>query len=190
MKKLVKKGRYGYLKQQKILAFLGILLMILLGALIFITGILINKGSYKSAFTVIAILAVLPMAKMAVRLIILFPQKSVSEEEDNEVRDIAGEEADVFSSVVITSEEKIMHIDHIVLRSGNCMVLASQNEKNFDYIQEYLTKGVRNWSKSFRIFITKDRKKYITELKGMKDHEDISEREENNVFDYVTSLMV
>ena len=70
MKKVKKKGEFGYIDQTKILRLLATLALLLVVAVILYTGFL-KYHSTQNVFTVMAIVSVIPTAKIAVSYLVV-----------------------------------------------------------------------------------------------------------------------
>lgn len=86
MSKIIK-GDKGYLSHLKKINLIKVLISFAVVFVVFFTGIIIN-GDRNSLFTVIAILLVLPAAKMAVNYIVLLPHKSCPDKLSCELENI------------------------------------------------------------------------------------------------------
>ena len=74
-KQKLERREYGYLAQKKRSALFHTVLMVLIGLVIFVVGLLLNKMEARNVFTIAAICMVLPAAKSFVSVIVLFPYK-------------------------------------------------------------------------------------------------------------------
>lgn len=185
----IQKGQYGFLSKTKKINITKIIGCILIGLIMYIVGLLMNKGDAKNVCTCLAILMALPMAKAATELIVIFPFKDVEKSRFDKVKSYCDESATLMTGLVITSEKKVMNLDFLVEWEGNVIALAGSKEKDVSYVNEYLTKGVRNWGASYRIKVMKEEKAFLDTLKSMKPHE-TSEVEKEHVISYLKSLIV
>lgn len=185
----VKRGEFGYLKYKKRVSLFGVLLMLVLGISVFVAGLLLNDMSNRNIFTVIAVLFVLPGAKYLVALIVSFPYKPVTKERYEKVRSQVSEGAVLYTDLVITSSEKVMHLDFVVVGNGQVIGLLGNGKQELTYVRPYLTKGVANWGSDYKVKIFDSEKKFLAELSNMKEKE-VDQEEEANVKSYITSLIV
>ena len=189
-------GNLDYTKKLKKSDIIKIVVLVIIAAAIFVTGLLLNDMSNKNVFTIVAILFSLPVAKILTRLIIIFPSKQVKSDEYEEVVGAAekkGCEYKLFPSVVITSEKKVMYMDYIFIIKGVVIGLV-RNKKTLDknglqYVQDYLKKGVNNYGSGYTVRMHKDSHKFLEDLKGIKE-KDVSKSDEEGVIDYIDSLIV
>jgi transcriptional regulator with XRE-family HTH domain len=189
-------GNLDYTKKLKKRDIIRIVILVIIAAAIFVTGLLLNDMSNKNVFTIVAILFSLPVAKILTRLIIIFPSKQVESDEYDEVVGAAekkGCEYKLFPSVVITSEKKVMYMDYIFIIKGVVIGLV-RNKKTLDknglqYVQDYLKKGVNNYGSGYTVRMHKDSHKFLEDLKGIKE-KDVSKSDEEGVIDYIDSLIV
>ncbi len=183
------RGAFGYTQQRKMLAIAGVILMAILGVTIFLIGYFINNDSNKNMFTVVAVLFTLPGAKFLVRYIILFKSQKVSVDEYENVKKIGENGCKLYSQVVITSKDKVMYVDYIAVKYENVIVKISKNQKDKEYIQDYLKKGVQNWGENYKVVVFDEQKKFENALKRIGE-KDIDEKEYENVNSYIRSLIV
>jgi len=185
----VQRGEFGYIKARKKRALLGTILMALLGIAVFLAGLFLNKMSNRNIFTVIAVLFVLPGAKYLVAYIVTFPYRSVGKERYEKVRQVLPERMKLYTDLVITSPEKVMHLDFAAVGNGHVICLLGQRKQEISYVRKYLTDGVHNWGSSYKVKIVESEKTFLGELASVKPCE-VDEEEEQHVKSYLTSLIV
>ena len=184
----IEKGCAGYINRRKKNAFIGVLCMALIGIIVFIVGLFLNNMSNRNIFTVAAVLFVLPGAKYLVRFIVMFPYHSIGEERYNKIKEYLDEGMQLYTDLIITSSEKVMFLDFIVIGNNHVIGLIGKGQ-DLSYIRKYLSKGVLNWGDSYKVKIVDSEKVFINELKNIEPA-DVDEEEENNVKSYITSLIV
>ncbi|MDD7402387.1 MAG: hypothetical protein SO170_02265 [Butyribacter sp.] len=184
-----KRGEFGYIKRKKKSALLTTLLMVLLGIIVFVTGLLLNKMSNRNIFTVIAVLFVLPGAKSLVAYIVTFPYQSVSKERYDRVREVLPEQTELYADMVITSAEKVMHLDFAVVGNGQVIGLLGNGKQEISYVRKYLTDGVHNWGPDYKVKIVDSEKTFLNEVKNITPQE-VDEKEEEQVKSYLLALIV
>lgn len=185
----VQRGEPGYIKARKKKALMGVLLMALIGIAVFVAGLLLNKMSNRNIFTVIAILFVLPGARYLVALIVTFPYHSVAKERFDKVAKVLPEKMELYADLVITSPEKVMHLDFIAVGNGQVIGLLGDGKQELSYVRKYLTNGVRNWGSSYKVKIVDSEKTFLGELAKVELRE-MEEEEESHVKSYLLSLVV
>lgn len=185
----IKRGDFGYIKAKKRRSLTGTLLMVLIGVVIFLAGLFLNKMSNRNVFTVIAVLFVLPGAKFLVAYIVTFPYQSVSRERYDKVSKLLPEGMTLYTDLVITSAEKVMNLDFIAIGNGQVIGLTGPKKQELSYIRKYLTKGVQNWGEGYKVKIVDSEKTFLKELTRVELCE-MDEEEEDNVKSYFTSLIV
>lgn len=185
------KGEYGYLYGEKKKYTLRIIIYFLIAVAIFLTGLFLNKFSTRNIFTVAAILVVLPWARAVVGLVTLFPFQQTPKEEHDEVAARVGEGLRLYSDLVITSPEKVMGLQYMVKSTGCILGIASRENPDAKYIQGYLSKGVHNWCSDYQVKIYDKREKeaFLRAIPTLSQKE-LPEKEEENVSDYLRSLIV
>ncbi len=185
----VGRGELGYIDGRKKRAALGVLAMAAIGVGIFLLGLLLNKMSNRNIFTVIAVLFVLPGARFLVSLIVMLPYHSVSGERYEKVREKLAPGAMLYADLVITSPEKVMHLDFAVVGNGQVLALLGEGKQDLSYVKKYLTEGVRNWGSGYAVKVVESEKAFLADVSAMAQ-KDVDEEEEAKVRSYLTSLIV
>lgn len=185
----VQRGQYGFLKKQKRQFVAKIAGCILIGIIMYVTGLLTNKGDSKNICTVLAILMALPAAKAFTELVVVFPFHDVEKARYDQVKERCPKGANLLTGMVITSEKKIMNLDFLVEYKGNVIVLAGKKESDLPYLSDYLTKGVRNWGFDYRVKVIGEEKAFLNAIQSIKPVE-VTEAEQKNVLSYLNSLIV
>ena len=185
----VQRGEFGYIRTRKRRALTGTLLMAVIGIAVFVVGLLLNKMSNRNIFTVIAILFVLPGAKNLVALIVTFPYYSVEKERFDKVAKVLPEKMELYTDLVITSPEKVMHLDFIAVGNGQVIGLLGNGKQELSYVRKYLTSGVHNWGSGYKVKIVDSEKTFLGELAQIEPRE-MDEEEESHVKSYLLSLVV
>ena len=183
-----KRGEYGYIAARKKKTLLGTIIIALIGVAIFLVGLFLNKMSNRNLFTIIAVLAVLPAAKL-VAFIVLFPFKTTQKERYQKAKDMIGEEMKLYSDLVITSPEKIMHLDLAAVGNGQVICLLGQGKQGLNYVRKYLTEGVHNWGRNYKVKVVDSEKTFLGELSKVQPVE-VDRDEEDKVNSYLLSLIV
>ncbi|MCD7825610.1 MAG: hypothetical protein LUH14_06595 [Clostridiaceae bacterium] len=184
-----KRGEFGYLKAKKKKSLLGTFAMALAGFVIFFLGLFLNDMSKQNIFTIIAVLFVLPGAKFLVGYIVVFPYHAVSKERFDRVKEKMPENAQLYTDMVITSAEKVMHLDFAVVGNGQVIALTGPEKQDLAYVRNYLTKGVHNWGTEYKVKILDSEKRFLLEVSAMQVKE-ADKTEEDRVKSFLISLVV
>lgn len=184
-----KRGTFGYIATRKRGGILWTVCLVGIALAIYIVGLLLNKMSYRNVFTVAAVLFVLPIAKQLVALILLFPYHSVPQERYQKVMDRLPQGVELFTDLVITSSEKVMHLDFVVVGQRQVIGLLGDGKQQLSDVRPYLTKGVHNWGSDYKVKIVDSEKIFLQELQKI-DPVDVDPEEEALVKSYLTSLIV
>ncbi len=195
MKFLNKKerGEYGYLKYRKTVLTIGLIGVIAASVLIFVVGLLLNKGETANLFTIVSILGVLPGAKFLVLLIVVFPHKSMKEEEKTFLDSLLKANDRIFYDVVFTSKERPMHLDAIIVTGHQIIGYTTSEKDKLDKIESYFKNelGIRNID--FVCFLTASDKTLASRFKMRGDGEEISEKQAKDretVTDFIRTAIV
>lgn len=183
----LERGSFGYIKKKKMRHTGMILLLILIGLVILISGILIYKKK-QNIFTVMALLMILPAARHLVTVIIMFPYRSVSKERYNKIVELAGDNAVVMTDMVITSPEKVMNLDFVVITDNQLLGLVGKEGQDVKYIENYLKDSLKNNKlEEFTVKVFEDEKQYVKCIPA-RDYESTELQKE--CFMYVRTLVV
>lgn len=164
-KKKKERGEYGYLKQKKQGALSGTLFMVLLGIVIFIIGLLLNKMETANIFTVIAVCMVMPAAKYFVSYVVLLPYRPMNAATKERLDSYAKEGDTILYDVVFTSSEKVMHLDCIYVTGHQIIGYTSRPKDKVDVIQDYLKKELKLRLNSYTVYIATDEKQIKDRMK-------------------------
>lgn len=183
------KGEWGYIKKKKIMQIVFTIIMALVGIGIFLTGYFLYKKSNQNVFTVLAVLMVLPGAKFLVSFIVLFPFKSPNLEQYKKLKKAIPKNSKLFSDMVITSPLKVMDLDFIIVSNDHVIGVIGKENQDVSYIQDYLTKGVRNWSSQCIVKIYPSFDGLLRAVNKIQEKE-INKEDEEKVIAYLNSLIV
>ncbi len=161
------KMEYGYLKRTRRFHILMILLMVALGAGIFVLGLALNKWEISNIFTVIAVLFVLPMARYATVFAVLAPYKTTSKELYDKAVKTAGENAIVSSDLVFTSTETGMHLDLLVFTGGYAIGYSADGKKAKE-AEDYINAHFKEKKMSIKANVYTDEAKFFSAVASHK----------------------
>lgn len=182
------RGSFEYIKKKKIKHMGMILLLLLIGVIIFTVGLFIHKFDRANICTVAAILMVLPAAKHLVTFIVLFPYKSVSKERYDKVTELAGDNAVVMADMVITSPDKVMDLDFVIITDNQMLALVGKKGQDAKYIEKYLKESLKNNElEEFTVKVFEEEKQFI---KCIPSREYESTELQEKCFLYVRTLVV
>lgn len=97
----------------------------------------IHTGSRKNIFTIMAILSVLPFAKMCSILTTLLPYPSIPHTQADELKTISGE-LEVLYDIVYSTEKTVYPIDCIVIEEGRLLVYSPVRDKKASMLPKAL----------------------------------------------------
>jgi len=184
-----KKTEYGYINKKKSAMLLTALLFAVVIAAIYLTGYFLNDKSNASVWTVAAIVLVLPAAKFLVSFLVLFPYKSPLTSQYEEVRSSLKEGSSLLSDMVITSPEKVMNLDFVVVSHHSVLGVVGKDKQDLSYIQTYLFKGIHNHADGYKIKMYENFEGFMKAVKALDDAKD-NEEEKEKAENYLRSLIV
>lgn len=185
----IQKGDYGYFKNRKKKALIGVVAMIVAGIAVFIIGLFLNKMSNRNIFTIIAVLFVLPGAKFLVRFIIMFPYHSVDKQLYERAKKYTDGKMQLYVDMLITSSERVMYLQFIAVGNKKVIALVGNEKQETAYITKYLNDGVKNWGEGYKVKVLENEKSFFKEINSITI-QDVDKEEEKNVKSYLTSLVV
>lgn len=193
----IQRGSYGYIKNCKRKKIITMAVLMIAAAIIFTIGLFLNKFSKANIFTVVAVLLVLPWAKVLTSYIVMFPYHTPSKEQYEKLKQLETEGLHIYSDLVITSEEKVMNLDFLVIGNQKVYGVLGKENQDLTYINQYLKKGITNQTNGMDVKMVKEFKQFLPLVKGVseackKNRETEKEKaaEEEKAEAYMISLIV
>lgn len=121
------KGVYGDRKRFKTTTIIMALAILAFIILLVVYGY-VHTGSRKNIFTIMAILSVLPFAKMCSILTTLLPYPSMPQVQADELK-ASGGELEVLYDVVYSTEKTVYPIDCMLIEEGRLLVYSPVRDK-------------------------------------------------------------
>lgn len=168
--KLKEKGTLGYIDNRKLARTLLFLLEVILVIAIFLTGY-ISTGSRENLLTVVAIVGVLPAAKALVAVVMIFPHHSQKKEAYDEVCNVAGDTCAVLTELVLTTTEKIMPIDFIVVKDSHIIGFTTNPKCDILFADKFLTDNMQLNGYKVSVKILNNKNKFLTRIKELSAKE-------------------
>jgi len=150
--KKIEKGLYGYIRSQKCRRTCFTLISLLVPVIIFIIGLIVNDKR-ENMFTFVAIMSCLPGCRLAVGMIMMFLQKSISEEAYKKTKESAGVLPQLYE-MVFTAYEKTTSVDCLVLGTKSIIGYSSNPKTSPEYIEKHLTEilDANGYKRTVKIF--------------------------------------
>lgn len=185
------RGEFGYIDARKKKTLLLTLLYTAIAVAIFVTGLFLNKMDRQNIFTVIAVLCVLPMVKQMVGFIVIIPYKSVPKNRYDLVQKALPGDCVLLTDMVITSPDKIMHVDFSVVGGNQVLVLVAQGKQDVPYIKDYISKGIKERAQDYKVKVFQEEKAFLQALEYLEDSEALEDEElKLRILDYLRCLIV
>ncbi len=138
MKNAIDKGMFGYIDNQKKKKCVIAVISVAMVFVIFFTGIILYDTK-KSLFSVIAAVSALPAAKLLISFIMVAPYKSGKKDiYDKIVAQTVN--TNILCDMIVTSEEKSMHLDFILVKAGKIICFSSTDKLDEKVTVAYLKK--------------------------------------------------
>ena len=164
------KGEFKYLKKQPVRIGLLTLLLLAMCAGVFMIGY-INKGDVKNVFTIIAVLGLLPVAKLIVSFIMYMRAEkySCSEELKNEIEVIAeNKDFCLGYDFYLTSYKVNFPLLSVFVYDGSILCLSGDSKLDAKECREHIEKYLANNSiNGFKVYILENKEKYFDRLKSV-----------------------
>ncbi len=164
--KLKSKGTLGYINNRKFARGLLFLAEVALVVAIFLTGYF-TTGSRENLLTVVAIVGVLPAAKSLVALIMIFPHKSQTQEAYDEVCGVAGDTCVVLTELVLTTTERIMPVDFIVVKESHIVGFTTNAKCDIPFADKFLTENMQLNGHKVSVKIMNNKSKFLARVKEL-----------------------
>ncbi|MBP5494829.1 MAG: hypothetical protein J6X97_07000 [Lachnospiraceae bacterium] len=164
------KGEFKYLKKQPVRIGLLTLVLLLMCAGVFMIGY-ITKGDVKNIFTIIAVLGMLPVAKMIVSFIMYLKAEkySCSEDINNEIMNIADNKDFCLGfDFYLTSYKVNFPLLSVFIYDGSIICLSGDSKLDAKECREHIEKYLaNNYINGFKVYILENKEKFYERLKSI-----------------------
>ncbi|WP_455715565.1 hypothetical protein [Anaerosporobacter sp.] len=161
------KGTHGYIKYRKNKQLRDTIIIALVIIIIFVVGYLLNDNSKNNVFTILAILLVLPGAKLLVGYIVVAPYRTMDDKKYEQVCKVLSPSVTMLSDLVITSPDKVMNLDCAIIDDHLVTALLGKEGQDISYIQTYLTRTIKNQGYNYEVKVLTDFSKYLSVAKTL-----------------------
>lgn len=187
-KKKLEKGELHYISIKKREQLINTFIFALIGIGIFLIGYILNDFSRKNIFTILAMLMTLPAARALTNAVLFFPYHDADAKEYKQLSDIIPSDAKFYASLVMTSAEKVMNLDFLIIGGGYIFGCLGKEKQDIHYIQSYLKKGVNTLSHCYEVKVVAEKKQFLEMVKKAPVKE-IEKQEQQKVREYLNSLI-
>ena len=189
----MKKGTYEYIRNKKIKLIIYLLITIIIAIAIYFTGYFFSGKSNKNLGTILAVLMVLPGAKIFVTLTLLLPFKALSKEQYNKIRQkVSGinknseegyKNIEVLYSMVLTSPQKVMYLKALAITSDRYIIFTDEKSDK-KHMHDYIKRHMSNYGFEKQIDVYTNYDEFVDKL-------DCSlAQEEDSIIDLISKLMI
>lgn len=185
----MKKGSFEYIKRRKRRQMLLSLLLFGIAFGIFLLGLLLNKLDKANIFTVLAVLMILPSAKMLISFIILIPFHSVSKKKYDEVIAAVSDGVTVLTDVVFTSAEHIMNLDFLIV-DHSYIACYTANKEKLKVIEDFLRDSVTKRDFQYQVECYDDFERFKKRISKLSMDQSQENKNYEDTMEYLRSLMV
>lgn len=174
--KKIQKGCAGYLNYKKKVEIIRTIVYFAIVAAVYFLGYS-QTGTNKNLLTVVAIVGCLPACKALVGVITRFPHHSVSSDFAKDVMEKCPNLTVLFD-LVVTSTEKIMPIDVIVISGNKVFGYTSSSKVDLNYASKHIKTILgNNHLQGVGVKLMDQYKGFIARVEGL---ENIAEVEKEN----------
>ena len=164
------KGNYRYLKTQPIRIGIFTIALLLMCAAVFMTGFIL-KGDSKNIFTVVAVLGMLPVAKMIVSFIMYIKAEKYTCPEDlhKKIEDILkGIDVCYGYDFYLTSYKENFPLLSAAVFDDSLVCLTVKSKSDIKECKEHIEKYLNtNSIQGFKVYILDSEEKYLDRLKSI-----------------------
>ncbi len=168
--RLKNKGQLGYINNRKLARGLVVGIGLIAIVAIFLTGY-ISTGTRNNILTLVAILTSLPVAKYIVLFIMVLPYHSEPQELHQSIVDAAGENSQVLAEMIITSKEKAMPIDYLVVKESHVIGYTTYKKCDIPFAEKFITENMQLNGHKVTVKIWENEKKFISKVASMANKE-------------------
>ncbi len=193
--KRIPKGTNGYIKSTKLWQLLYVLLIIAIAVALFTIGY-ITTGTSRNLLTVVAVLAVLPGTKALIRLMLFLPHRTFSSERFEALKAISPENAHLYSDLVFTSTEHVMHLDFLCVCGKECVAYVDDSDDkngkkhNKKYIVDYFTESLKNDGVLIHMHVFNNLQELERRLNSLANSENALEQEPEELARFIRMILV
>ncbi len=193
--KRIPKGTNGYIKSTKLWQTLYVLLIATIGIGLFLIGYF-STGSGRNLLTVVAVLSVLPGAKALIRLVLFLPHRSFSSKSFESLKAMSPENAHLYSDLVFTSTEHVMHLDFLCVCGKECVGYVDDSDDkigkkhNKKYIVDYFTESLKQDGIAIHMHIFNNMQELERRLTALANSENAAEQEPEELARFIRTILV
>lgn len=158
--KKIKKGENGYINYRLTIQTLKVLsgAAIIIG--LFSAGLYFNDGDKNNYYTLAAILAVLPVAKMAVNMYMFLRYRKVSDKAlFSQVKDLCDNDM-LLSDMIVTGKEKIFEVSLALVSDTGICCYTKNKATDAAVFTEAVTNFIRSCGYEVNVTLLKDFNKF------------------------------
>ena len=162
-KKKVQKGSFGYVAYERKKRLIITFIMFAIPLIIFFSGIA-YAHTRKNILTIVAIVGILPAAKCAVSLIMIWLQKPADLQVVEQTEEKAGNLTRGYE-LMVTAYEGRLPLDSVVVCGNQVVCFCSAKKGKFDFMEKHMAKILSsNGYYSVKVKIFRDFKPYLERI--------------------------
>lgn len=165
----IQKGRYGYIRSQKLIRFLRTLVIFVLDFVIFFVGLSLNGGDRRNIYTVIAAVGVIPAAMSLVGMIMMWlrPPMDAALYESCSAKDV---EKIILYELFLTTREHNLYLDATIVRGDQVLSYTHEmvGADKIRIMEEHITRTLRAEHAQRKVKITQDLDLFLSRVESME----------------------
>ena len=165
----IKKGDFGYIRQQKLLRLMRTLACCLLPAAFFTVGMILNRGDRYNIYTVIALVGCIPVCMSLVSMIMMWLQKPMKQEFYQEISARAGDLVMAYELYMTTRDVSIF-VDAAAVCGDYVAAYTDRpvKRRELDFMEEHITKTLRANRYKMTVKIFDQKKAFLERLDTLR----------------------
>lgn len=169
--KNIKKGTYGYIKNQKLKKILIAFVLFLIPMIIYVSGY-IYHGTKENILTVVAIVGCLPACKAMVSVIMIWMQKSMDAGLYEQAKAAAGDLTAGYE-LVFTSYEHTTPVNALIVCGNEIICYTPDAKCDTAFLEKHITKIMAaNGYHEIHAKVMKEFKQYLQRVETIRDNQE------------------
>lgn len=162
-----KKGDFGYLRYRKKINLIKMLAAFAVVAAVLIIGLVVYK-TRANAFTVAAIVLVLPAAKMAVGYFVVMPHNSASKELKAKLEAESGG-LGIYYDLIFSNSKKPIGTQAVAVSETAVIALSDEKKADKKLFETSLKEFMQNDGRKVNVTLYFDEKQFLSRAKKLSD---------------------
>lgn len=169
--KKVKKGTYGYIKNEKVKRALIAFGLFLIPIIVYVSGY-IYHGKRENILTVVAILGCLPACKALLSAIMIWMQKPMEQKLYEQAKAAAGDLIAGYE-LVFTAYEHTTPVNAMIVCGDEIICFTPDAKADLSYLEKHISKIMAdNGYRNVHVKVMKEFKHYLQRVEMIRDNQE------------------